>query len=90
MWISSLNGFKTNKIQRGISMEKKLTPLKAIKAHCIECSGGTPQEARLCETFNCSLHSFRLGKNSNIKRALSEDAKRALRERFKKNMSVKD
>lgn len=41
-----------------------LTPVKAIRAKCLEC-GGRPKEVRICETQTCSLYIYRLGKNPN-------------------------
>ena len=41
----------------------KLSPLKAIRAHCVECSGDSPAEARMCVTATCPLWPYRLGKN---------------------------
>ena len=40
-----------------------MTPLKAIRAYCVECSGGNRAEVRLCQLPNCPLFRFRLGKN---------------------------
>ena len=38
------------------------SPLQAIKAKCIECSGGSKKEAKLCPCTDCPLWPFRLGK----------------------------
>ena len=43
--------------------EKKLSPLKAIRAHCLACSGFQPKEVRNCSITNCPLHLYRLGTN---------------------------
>lgn len=37
----------------------KLTPMKAIRAKCLECSGGQFKEARLCPVKNCPLYEYR-------------------------------
>ena len=53
----------------------KMRPLKAIRKHCIECSGGSYKEAKLCNIDNCSLHEYRFGKrpgNSHGKDTASE------------------
>jgi len=34
-------------------------PLKAIQKHCLECSGGDPEETRQCPLEDCPLHSYR-------------------------------
>lgn len=38
-----------------------MTPLKAIRAKCLDCVG-TAQEVRLCATSKCPLHPYRFGK----------------------------
>jgi hypothetical protein len=38
-------------------------PLKAIRAKCLECCGGSPKEVRLCPDVACALHPFRTGTN---------------------------
>lgn len=43
------------------------TPLKAIKAHCVECMGGVVSEVKLCTSPKCELYRYRLGKNSSIR-----------------------
>jgi len=42
---------------------KGLTPMRAIRAHCIVCSGGNRKEVRLCPLTHCPLYQYRLGKN---------------------------
>jgi len=46
-------------------MNRVLTPVKAIKAWCRECSGNQPKEVRLCPNKDCPLYPYRLGKNPN-------------------------
>ena len=48
-------------------MRRKITPLKAIRAFCIDCSGGSPSEVRNCIIPECPLYLYRLGKNPNRK-----------------------
>ncbi len=45
----------------------KLTPLKAIKKHCLECSGYEKKEVRECMIKDCVLFLYRLGSNPNRK-----------------------
>ena len=40
----------------------KLTPIKAIRAKCIDCCCGQRQEVRLCTVAGCPLHEYRMGK----------------------------
>jgi hypothetical protein len=39
------------------------TPIAAIRANCIECSGGSVGEARKCQSLLCPLWAFRMGIN---------------------------
>lgn len=41
---------------------KKLTPMKAIRAKCIDCTCGQNAEVRRCQVSSCSLHRYRMGK----------------------------
>jgi len=40
-----------------------LTPLKAIRAKCLDCSGFQPSEVRKCKLVSCPLYTYRMGKN---------------------------
>lgn len=54
------------------------TPLKAIRQHCIECSGGNKLEVSKCPVTECSLYAFRRGKNPyRTARTLSEEQRNA-------------
>ena len=39
------------------------TPLKAIRAKCLDCCCGSFYEIKLCNIQDCALYPFRLGKN---------------------------
>ena len=41
---------------------KHLTPLKAIRKHCLACAK-RPKDVRLCDTPDCYLFPFRMGHN---------------------------
>ena len=41
--------------------------LAAIRRRCVDCSGGSPSEARNCTHTACALWPFRLGHNPNRK-----------------------
>ena len=49
-----------------------LSPLKAIRAWCLECSCGVRAEVRNCTMLDCPLYPFRMGKNPNRKRKTEE------------------
>ena len=44
---------KDSKIARGI--------IKAIRAKCLDCSGGAKKEVERCELHKCPLYRYRLG-----------------------------
>ncbi len=46
-------------------MSKKSTPIKSIRAYCLQCQGGSPKEVRLCSAQACPLYPYRMGKNPN-------------------------
>lgn len=37
------------------------TPIKSIRAKCVECSGGQLHEVRLCPIKECPLYPYRMG-----------------------------
>ena len=39
----------------------ELTPIKAIRHKCLECSAWQPSEVRLCHMDDCPLWPFRFG-----------------------------
>ncbi len=39
------------------------SPIKAIRAKCVDCSAGDMSEVRKCVAFNCPLWPFRMGVN---------------------------
>ena len=39
-----------------------LTPIKAIRAKCLDCCCGHPSEVRICTALKCPLHPYRMGK----------------------------
>ena len=38
------------------------TPIKSIRAKCIDCSGGSHKEVRLCPVIKCALYPYRMGR----------------------------
>jgi len=41
----------------------KITPLKAIRRKCLDCSAGQRKEVRECPCVECPLYPYRFGKN---------------------------
>ena len=50
-----------------MSEQKILTPIKAIRAKCIDCMCGLTHEVKLCPVTDCSLWPYRMGHNPNRK-----------------------
>ncbi|RJQ30563.1 MAG: hypothetical protein C4589_02985 [Peptococcaceae bacterium] len=44
-----------------------ITPLKAIRKKCLDCSCWQPKEVKECPVKDCPLYRFRLGRNPNIR-----------------------
>jgi hypothetical protein len=44
------------------------SPLMAIRAHCVDCSGESRAEVRRCQVIDCPLFPFRMGRNPNRQR----------------------
>lgn len=59
-----------------------MTPTQAIRAKCLECSGGSSNEVKACPVTGCILHPFRFGKNPNIQ--LTDEQKAVRAERMRK------
>ena len=55
--------------------ENLLTPIKAIRAKCLDCTCWQPMEVRLCEVKKCPLWPYRMGrrpKNHELAEDFSE------------------
>lgn len=65
--------------------EKKITsPVKAIRAKCLDCNCGSSKEVELCPCVDCSLYPFRFGKNPYTqKREYTEEQRAAIGARLK-------
>lgn len=59
-----------------------LTPIKAIRAKCLDCCCGQATEVKLCPANDCSLYPYRMGKNPNIKRTYTDEQRKAMAERL--------
>lgn len=45
----------------------RITPLKAIRKKCLECSNGSRKEVEHCTIPECALYPYRFGKNPHRK-----------------------
>ncbi len=46
---------------------EKWRPMKAIRAKCLECSCGSPDEVRNCQVKTCPLWEYRFGTKKKSK-----------------------
>ena len=57
----------TKIINRGVirmsNIKITTNPVKVVRLHCIECSGGRYSEVTKCTVERCKLYPFRFGKN---------------------------
>lgn len=67
-----------------------LSPMRAIKAKCLDCACGQREEVKLCPVKDCPLYPYRMGKNPNRKRTLTDEQKRAAAERLAKARATKN
>lgn len=56
---------------------KRMTPIQAIRAKCLDCSVYQPSEIRLCEAVGCSLWPFRAGQHPYTKAKTETSAQEA-------------
>lgn len=51
-------------IENGADVVKtiRLTPVRAIRFHCLQCCAGQVKEIRECNIPRCALYPYRLGK----------------------------
>lgn len=64
--------------------EGLVAPLKAIRAKCLDCSGDSSNEVKLCVVPDCPLYLYRFGRRPyKTDRKGNIDALRAWREQQK-------
>ena len=51
----------------------KLTPMKAIRAKCLDCVAQQPAEVRLCIDEKCPLWPYRMGRRPKNGQEPTED-----------------
>ena len=60
------------------------SPLKAIRAMCLDCCVYNKNEVKLCPATTCPLYPFRFGKNPfRTKREYSDEQRQAMADRLK-------
>jgi len=66
-------------------MEEITNPVKAIRAFCLDCCGGSASDVKDCTSKMCPLKPFRFGKNPyRTKREMTEEQ----RERAIKRLEI--
>ena len=60
-----------------------VTPLKAIRSYCLQCSGNSASEVKSCFLADCPLFGYRLGKTGRT-RILTAEQKQMLGKRLAK------
>ena len=51
-----------------------LTPIKAIRAKCLDCCGNQRNEVRQCTCTKCSLYPYRMGHRPKAAESPTEGA----------------
>ena len=59
------------------------SPLKAIRAKCMDCTCYQRDEIKYCPVETCALHPFRFGKNPFINRTMTEEQRLIAAQRLK-------
>ena len=72
-------------LYKGGTKTKELSPIKAIRERCMECSNWSPVEVSECPAKDCALYPFRFGKDpGRKKRVLSDEQKIEMAKRLNK------
>ena len=71
-------------------MDEIKSPIKAIRAFCLDCCGGSSTEVRECTSKRCPLKPFRFGRNPYIKREMTEEQREQAKERLAKAREAKE
>ena len=71
-------------------MDEIKSPIKAIRAFCLDCCGGSSTEVRECTSKSCPLKPFRFGRNPYIKREMTEEQREQAKERLAKAREAKE
>lgn len=70
--------------------EKRLTPMKAIRAKCLDCCCYNPNEVSLCPIMDCPLRPYRFGHNPSRKGIGNSSGLEKARMVKMRNSSTKD
>lgn len=56
------------------TVTKVITKARAIRAHCLNCSGFQPGEVAKCTCHDCALYPFRFGNEKGLDRMYVDKA----------------
>ena len=59
------------------------SPIKAIRAYCLECGNNQAHEVKVCPCTDCALFAFRFGKNPYSTRTMTPEQRQAASDRMK-------
>ena len=62
-----------NKVRTERKPGELLTPLKAIRLHCMGCAGGSLKEVALCMVTTCPLWPYRFGGRKRSRKIVAEE-----------------
>lgn len=72
-------------------MSEITSPIKAIRAKCLDCCCDSSNEVRMCTITDCPLYPFRFGKNPyRTKREYTEEQRAVMVERLRKAREAKE
>ena len=82
------DGFDAGRDPRSMSPDElkqlghaRVSPLRALRLHCLDCCNESAQEVRLCTAVDCASWPFRMGKNP-WRRKLDPQERAALQARL--------
>lgn len=77
-----------DELNKAVENGEITSPLKAIRAKCLDCSVYDYSEVRNCYIKKCPLYPFRMGKNPfRKKREISDEERERLASQLKKSKS---
>ena len=79
--ISSIN--TTEEFNQEVSENRNV--LRSIRLKCYDCSAYQINEVNNCNITTCPLFPFRLGKNPFLRREMTDEEKKEIRDRLRKN-----
>ena len=65
------------------------SPLKAIRANCVDCMGGHARLVSSCELVDCPLWPYRMGKNPFHTRKMTDEQRQRLVDQGKRAAAEK-